>query len=79
MVDVDGIDWGAFEAITVRPVCVIGRPCFGVKPQDPESTGRSLIAAAGLGPIESVEHLPDGSVRFRLQKQAKPSNPEGGA
>lgn len=71
MGEVDGFDWSTVHTLTIGPrrVAVL-TPGFVCPEEDPESLGRDLIAAANLAPVESVERLADGSVRFRLQKRA---------
>ena len=68
--------FASIVTLTIGPRRVAAAaPGFDIPPQDPESVGRDLIAAAGLGPIESVTKMSDGSVVFRFQKPGTPSNP----
>lgn len=62
------------QTLTIELGPVISVQGFEAPDRDAESIGRDLIAAAGLGPIESVERLPDGRVTFCLQTPEQPSN-----
>lgn len=73
----DELDFSTATEVTIGPSKVVAAAGFEAPRSDPESTGRYFLRAAGLGPIESVEHLSDGSVRFHLRKREQPSNPEG--
>jgi hypothetical protein len=80
MGEVDSFDWSTVHTLTIGPRRAVALSLgFAIPEEDPESLGRDLIAAANLAPVESVERLADGSVRFRLQKRAHTSNPKGAA
>ena len=80
LINLRAFDWSSVHTLTIGPRRVLIRSeGFACPAESPESLGRALIAAAKLRPVESVEHLPDGGVRFRLQKLAHTSNRVGAA